>query len=354
LLVRINQEGPYCPAYGPGCAIPTTLISDLMCAISNGRWLNFFFSCHGKTLITGKPKINYAYAFWEKEKRHPIQGPHQGYSEGDIISALKNEGYRPREVDSAMREALKSSVKRMPPPRTPFEKPYPEERLPRFPEDRPVPRPGTRGFPGEDITRERRLPRELPPRPPKPPEPMPEEFEDEIQGVPRLPEIPRKRRQEPQQQEEDDYDDLDSDVDDLPPPPEPIEFSRRPKRPKPRPDPLPPLEDDDLDFPEPKAPRKQEMDAPSGRIGDVMLKLEDIDDKIGGLDRRIKSLEQKKSGIGADQFDVYQDSIDELTERIESVEKGLKNSLGSIMKTLKTLTETIKVVKKQTAVRKRK
>jgi hypothetical protein len=75
----------------------------------------------------------------------------QGVSEPDIIKTLKNEGYTPMQVDSAMREALKGTVS----PRT--------ELAP----------PGPPGPPGQPP-----LPGEMPRSEPMPPRPPPREYSE--------------------------------------------------------------------------------------------------------------------------------------------------------------------------------
>ncbi len=286
----------------------------------------------------------------------------RGYPEGEIITALKNEGYRPREVDAAMREALRSSVRRM--PDTDSGSMYPEEKLPRFrgyQEERNEPLPRPQKY--LDKAPQTRKPITFPEHR----QSKPDFWEDTGEGIPRLPEIPRPaaRRQEriepPPEELPEDEDDLD--VRDLPPPPQPIEAPRI-RRVQSRPEPLPQL-DEDLEIP-PIRPRQQRAPLPTTtrkteediedefeaarRPGGMTLKIEDLEDRVRELESRIREMEQKKQ---TQHFDVYQDSIDELSGRLDSVESGLKQSLDGIMRTLKALAETMKDIKRQTTARKR-
>ncbi len=329
----------------------------------------------------------------------------QGYSEEEIINTLKNEGYRPKEVDAALRDALKSSVRKLPVSDQQFSPVYSEEKLPRLQRE-PTP----------------------PPRPKKPETEFERDFEKELPSeIPRLPELPRPSRwPEPARRPAFEEEFEKPPIEELPPPPEPIETPRRPQprpslpplekeefgwepRAPPKPKPLPPLEEEKEEFekeleepeweegeleeekeefiptkPKPKPlqpvrPVKKEWEEEEfkpiskpkppalptreikefeeekwpKRTDNVMLKLMDIEDKLEILEKRIKSLEHSGpvGGETESRLEEYKKSIDELSDRTESVERALKDSLSSITKSLKGLADTIKVIKQQTRKR---
>ncbi|MBI4020436.1 MAG: hypothetical protein HY367_03825, partial [Candidatus Aenigmarchaeota archaeon] len=237
----------------------------------------------------------------------------QGYSEPEIIDALRREGYRPQEVDAAMREALRTSVRDIganyvPTPRPVQERWTPPRQLPQ------AGRPPGGEFGGP--------PREFQPaRPRRPPLGFEEEDMEE-------PEEPLPQRQ----------------VDDemrLP------EFFERKQQPMQR------LES-------PARARHEEVEEVAesvveDRFSQVRDRLNDMGARINQVSKRLADLEQRistsQAGKPADferiekKVGQYEDSMEGLSSKMESLERVMKDNLTPMMQSMRTLSDTLKAMK---------
>jgi len=268
----------------------------------------------------------------------------QGMSEQQIIQTLKNEGYSPNQVDSAMRDALRSSAGGMPP------QPMTQTGAPPDPYGHPErqgsmePPPGAGSARQPDIMNmDRRSNIDMPP------EPNPSAVPDSL----RMPAVPSSR-------DEFDIDNtmatgmdrgIDDDLD-LPPPPgrgpprfdEPNEIE--PFRQNPR---------------ERRTEKHRELEEIAEGIADdkwndfrtesseLRTEIKDLADRIVVLERSMRKLqEQKDSELeGIKQtIGTYKDSLTDVGEKMEGMEKALKDSLGPMMETLRSLSDTVTLLKK--------
>ena len=259
----------------------------------------------------------------------------QGIPETEIIRTLKNEGYSPTEVDSAMKAALRGSVAG-PPSRSPPAAsrgpppgmgapppPGPGEMSPEAP-PRGVenlgmpPLPGDRGF-GEDKPPSpaagsdfipSTLPPEgpvMPPSSPLGPEPggLPEPpssiLDSPLQGIPE-----RHTRQESQDHRRQIMEETVEGI---------IE---------------------------------EKWDRMMGDIDDMRKGFSEMQNKIAVLEQSIKSVhDEKKSEFGSieDKIDTYKQSINEIAARMGAVEGAMQNSLTPMMQTLRELNDSVNEIK---------
>jgi prefoldin subunit 5 len=243
----------------------------------------------------------------------------QGFSEPDIIRTLRSEGYKPAEVDMALKETLRAAI--VPPARQP-------EAPPEAPERRPPERP-------------RELPElpELPEmKPPKRREPIPAEEElPEFPGTeewmpPGLekeePPMPPRRRPERDIEEE------------MPPLPQLPRRGAPPQRPSISRTEIEEIVEGVVE--EHWREMKRELDQVSAKVNSMAAKVSGLESTMGQL-KGVKptEVEEIKAGI-----ETYRESMSELSERMEAMERAVKDSLTPMMQSLRSLSETIKVIKK--------
>jgi len=269
----------------------------------------------------------------------------QGLSEPEIIQTLRQEGFSPIQVDTAMREALRGAASGAGPARP---QRYAQQQEYEPQEYRPSRRPEP---PSLD-----EFPEEAPPsyqrqqRPQQMPEP-PLDFEQFKRSNRDLgfPEIPGR----------------DSD-DDMPPRrgmgmDEPEERMPRPR-----------MLDEDMEDERPIArfgPRNRDRgekrhaieELTEGvveekwqdfrhRIDDMSAMFEQLNERITALEQKLGQAQgEKKSDLTEieGKIDTYKHSIDDIQSRMESVEHAMKDSLTPMMQTLRSLSDTIKTLKER-------
>ena len=266
----------------------------------------------------------------------------QGLSEPEIIQTLRQEGYTPMQVDTAMREALRGAASGAPsqPSRpsqayVPGEYAQPQrEYAPTYgpPARRPPPmgmpeRPQYDELAGEDEEDEYQPPPRLQPEPPAGPPQPPLDFEDfkrqnKELGFPDLPE----RGQEPEDEEVRPISRF------------PVRGSRMEMRNDKR-----------------RAIEELTEGVVEEKWSDFKRRVDDMNDKFQQLSDRITALEQRlgqaqgerKSGVQEveDKIDSYKQTMNEVESRMESVERAMKDSLTPMMETLRSLSDTIKSLK---------
>lgn len=239
----------------------------------------------------------------------------QGLPETEIIRTLRSEGYKPMEVDKAMRESLKAAVAPARPAAPPAR---PEERAP----------PGPPGLPP--------LPEERPP------------VEERAPPGLEMPEIPGARPPPPPEEE----------LPPLGPPPGPA-----PAAPEWRP---PARPEEELEIPAlrprrvPREGREVEEVAEAivdertrelgAEIDRVSRKLEQVASKVAAIETslgqikgvKVSEVEEIKSSIAE-----YRQGMDDMASKIEAMERAVKDSLTPMMQSLRSLSETIKTLKKK-------
>ncbi len=269
----------------------------------------------------------------------------RGMSEPEIISSLRKEGYSPSDVDSAMKEALRSGAE------GPGMRPeFPERGMPRG-----EPLPGEEPYPEEPLPEE-----ELPARPPLP-RARHREIErplrpEEVEGVPRLPEIPGEEELAPPELPEEE-------------PEEETETPRMaPRRPVPEFEPeeeirrlQPRYSSRDRKLTELRERRRREIIELTeelveekwveveDRLKAIEGKFKELDAKISGVEERLGKVKWEKSDeVKAikDNIDSYRDSMAEMNSKIEGLEKALKSSMTPMMESLRSLSDTIKILKR--------
>lgn len=242
----------------------------------------------------------------------------QGMSEPEIIRTLRSEGYSPIEVDSAMKDALRSAVRpgpaRIAPPPTP-----------------------TRGFgapPEEPIMRERRLifsGDEVPgTRPNEQPFSEEETIPENELELPRFPGM-AQRKAPPLPVEEADMEDL-----------EPVSPSARPT---PREDRM-------------KSRHEYEEIAESvveEKWGTFERQMEDVIDRVKELTIRVNNMQQamdrlqgeRKGDLNeiTEKIESYKQSIIEVSSRMEGMERTMKDSMTPMMQSLRSLSEAVRTFK---------
>ena len=276
----------------------------------------------------------------------------RGYSQIEIIKILRKEGYGIKQVDAALKVALKSSaVGRA--PETP-------ERGARAPIPMPL------GIPGKEVKlppsarkRGRKLDMkevmkdfEEPEREMKPSErhepeaeKLPREEELHDLGLPRLPgekptERPRFKREieeEPEHVKEIEWR-------------EPVKRELTPL-PKFRTSPKRKHEEEETKIEElTERIVEEKWDEIKSKMDNINNSLQDLDDKIKTMEQKLTRVQtEKKTELDEikEKLGNYQHSIDEVGVRMESVEKALKDSLGPMMESIRALSSAVKSVKKK-------
>ena len=267
----------------------------------------------------------------------------QGMSEPEIIRNLRSEGYSPIEVDTAMKEALRSAVRPSGAPRM-------------------APPMPTRGFgPPEPVRRERRMifgdeDEELP----RPAGPMREPPFAEDEGPDNELELPRFPGIAPPQ---------------IPEESGRTEFRRNsfapPRRSPFAPPPLP-AESADMDEIEPITPgprpasKEQRMQArrefeeiAEGVVEERMAAMEkhvdDIGDRLKEITVRMNNLQQALDRVQGerrgdiaeitDKIEGYKMGMSEVSSRMESVERTMKDAMTPMMQSLRSLSDAVKSFK---------
>ena len=262
----------------------------------------------------------------------------QGLSEPEIIRALKDEGFSPIQVDSAMRSVLKDSIGGpgdmprlsgppgrdypQPPPETKeeFERPGPSE-PDKFEDMGEPPKPplGDENMGNEPLNMARFPGEEAPAF-------TPEESET-------APEPPPKKEKPPFLR--DDSGDVDI---------EPlrtfdrggIRESREERRRV-----IEELIESVVD---------EKWNQFRGEIGEIQDKFHQVDTKIMDIEQVLGTIKgEKKTEIEEieTKIDSYKQSISEISERMQSVEQAMKDSLTPMLQSLRSLSDTIKTLKEQ-------
>lgn len=240
----------------------------------------------------------------------------KGLSEPEIIKVLREEGYTPLQIDTAMKTALRNAAA--------VGKPIgPPSRA--FPSEPPRPRPESQY-----------------PEPPRPPEPF---FEEEI-GM-----------------EGPESDELDKELpgfpEELPPRPD---FLRPPEHVKPaipEEEPVPKLPAGKRETKEEKRRMIEELveTIVDERWEEFSEKLNKFEAEYQELNKKISDLEQKINQIHLEKddemkeiegkIDSYKQSLAEMSVKLESLERAMKDSLSPMLQTLRSLSDTIKLLKER-------
>jgi prefoldin subunit 5 len=245
----------------------------------------------------------------------------QGMSEPEIIRTLRSEGYSPMEVDSAMKEALRSAVKPSGP------RMMPPAQQPRQLAGPPMDRSERRMIFSDDDSPPRQMARR-----PELPFASDEEMQSNELELPRLPGIGPQRRPAPPLPMED------SDIDEL----EPISPMKRH---------------------EPKEERMQNRrefeEIAEGVIEEKWdsfeKRMDDMGDRIKELTVRVNNLQQamdrtqgERRGDMAEiteKIESYKQGMSEVSSRMEAMERTMKDSMTPMMQSLRSLSEAIKAFK---------
>lgn len=238
----------------------------------------------------------------------------QGFSESDVITTMRSEGYSPIEIDRSLKMAVKSQAGR--PLRTPIEeRDYPAQQYstPRQPvQAQPVPSlEDDMPLPGEPYSPKREIP----------------EFESFQPRLPELPELPKMNFRAPSE-----FDDEKTQGGERLKRHETVEKTR--------------IEEIAEGIIQEKW---QSFDKHSKEIGDRMLSLSARMDTIENAVNQLKSsqrgeIEQIKSSVLA-----YRQGMDEMSSKLESIDKSMKDSLTPMLQTLRSMSDTIRTIKKKPA-----
>jgi len=268
----------------------------------------------------------------------------QGMSEPEIIRNLRSEGYSPIEVDTAMKEALRSAVRPSGAPRMAPPMPTRGFGPPQIPEESGRTEFRRNSFaPPEPVRRERRM-----------------IFGDEDEELPR----PAGRMREPPFAEEEGPDNE-------------LELPRFPGiAPPPRRSPFapPPLpaESADMDEIEPITPgprpaskeqrmqsRREFEEIAEGVVEERMAAMEkhvdDIGDRLKEITVRMNNLQQALDRVQGerrgdiaeitDKIEGYKMGMSEVSSRMESVERTMKDAMTPMMQSLRSLSDAVKSFK---------
>jgi hypothetical protein len=269
----------------------------------------------------------------------------QGLSEPEIIRTLKNEGYSPIEVDSALRSVLKDAVG------SGSETPGPR--------DMPQPAPGKGGdYPRNPVPEEDDFRRPGPTEPDKfedePPVPPPFAAEDMARGPVDMPRLPGEKSPGSAPDDEDDYE-----------PPAPPTFVRQAPPPAREEE-----HEDEEEIIKPLLGGRDRTEVKEGKrraveeliesivdekwnevrseLGQMENRFRQIDSKLIELDQTVTQMRsEKKSDIDEieTKIDSYKQSMSEVSARMESVERAMKDSLTPMLQSLRSLSDTIKTMK---------
>ncbi|MCK4714558.1 MAG: hypothetical protein KAT35_03210 [Candidatus Aenigmarchaeota archaeon] len=305
----------------------------------------------------------------------------QGMPETEIIGVLKNEGYTPVEVDSAMKQALKSAAGGPPrpsgtppmqsqePPPLPAREPVPFMEQSRKPIDPGPPRPGSLQEPpgpsGELA----------PPALGESPEPLPGTPPPDLPGL-GMPPLPGEAGFTPDDEPQPPGAAPTQDnapqptgaipTPDIPPSPS-SPGARQPELPE-----LLPM----VDEPEPLEPvqglaqpvtrregieekRRQIEELIEGiveerwtdfrvEMGSIMSQFKDISDRISRLEQSAKGRDSGKSSdldVLEKKMESYNSSVEDISSRMGAMENAIKSSMTPMMQTLRSLSDTIKSLK---------
>lgn len=287
----------------------------------------------------------------------------QGLSEPEIISSLRKEGYSPSDVDSAMKEALKTGAG--------------------GPGTRPGLPPRDEVLPGELLPGETAPGRPAEPaleEPLEPEAPMADAGPEAGAPGPRKPEIGHREMDRPLRSEE---------VERVP---------RMPEIPGEEPAPAEPLEEPELEAPPREAPRRSappfeprgeipkfqprlSREAPRERkiaelrerrrreimelteelveekwvevedkMSEIDGKFKELNAKISGIEERISKAKWEKGGESKkiqENIDSYRDSMADINSKIEGLEKAVKSSLAPMMESMRGMSDTVKALKRK-------
>lgn len=248
----------------------------------------------------------------------------RGVSEPEIIRTLKDEGYSPSEVNSAMKETLRGTVSGPPGPGYPPPSQPPPGRRELAPPSSPDPPRYDEPPPGMG----------LPPESEKGPQPpgsdMPPRNVAEL-GMPPLPGEAGFNK--------------DDDTPPLGPPMEGHEPVPPFRKPVERGD----AHDDKKGTEEIVERIIDEKWTQFSKQQDITLRFKEIQERIGALEQSVKNAEsEKKSGFTdmEDKVDTFRQSLTEISSRIDAMEDAMKNTMNPLMESMNSLTEIVKNLKK--------
>ncbi len=254
----------------------------------------------------------------------------QGLSEPEIINTLRKEGYSPKEVDGAMKEALRSAATATPlrlPPRDQFavNPPAPQPYDDQYP---PASDPAGYQAPGPGMQ---------PQRPRLQPPPLDDDDLDApLPGELDMPELPGMRRtpaspQRPPATRGNELDDLD-DIESLPLSRGPSKVMRKHAEMEEMAEGV--VEEKWIEFDQ--------------EVKDLKDDFKSLETKVATLEQAIRDIKGTKTGDNEDikvRLDAYRQSITEVNTRLEGMERAVKDSLTPMMQTMRSLTEALKATK---------
>lgn len=248
----------------------------------------------------------------------------QGMSEQQIIKQLRNEGYSPIDVDSALKESLRDSV---------------HDPMP------PMNREPSRDMPPRDMGRQ-------PDYMNMKESPMPPNLDRNVPADLRMPEISRRDDFEiPSSGGRDEFEIPPSRRDD---------FGLGDPLDAPPPRDLPAFEQEPIPRMGRRRSGRRDLEEMAEGIadekwsefesetGDIRNQVKDLTDRIVVLERTMRRLQgQKNTEIEEIQTSIatYKQSITEVGEKMEGMEKALKDSLTPMMETLRSLSDVVKALK---------
>lgn len=230
----------------------------------------------------------------------------QGYSDTEIIRALRSEGYSPMEADMAMRQAVKSATTPM---RPPSEWTPPRRAESRAPWEEESPRPMEAAQPSRPPSSQPPVRQRPPPRSPYDSQ-QEQEWEREP-DFPSMPEIPRAEEEE---------------------------FVPSVGK-------------------KPESGRTEEMveGMVQEKWGMFEREMDEMNDRLEKIERRLDSLESSMGEYkGVKKGDMeqihesmqgYKENIAEISQRIEGMERAVKDSMTPMMQSLRSLSDTLKTMK---------
>lgn len=268
-----------------------------------------------------------------------MQLSQQGYSDPEIIRTLREEGYKPAEVDKALKQALKASAFGAPQQRASPGRPSLSDELDEGPTRSDLALP--------ELPWQQKQQRALPPPPPRFDEVTPPAGAQRPGGwaPPRDdPAPPRRPLPSALPRKLDDDDDLDAPGPRQWPAPAP---ARRPA-------------DDDLDLDLPSLPGRRpptpgaKRDSVSEVVEAVIEeKWDAIQGELEALEHRIKALEERstatvpvESADLADRLHSSSQETAELSAKMDAMERVVKDSLTPMMETMRSLNEALRELKK--------
>jgi prefoldin subunit 5 len=249
----------------------------------------------------------------------------QGMSDPEIIRTLRSEGYSPMEVDSAMKDALRSAVR-----------PSGPRMMPPAP---PMGGGGASNVFGQRAEPQRRMifgdEDDMQPPPRRMPEPP---FTDDDLGgendleLPRLPGVSAPRRAPaPLPVEEADIEDME------PVGPAPKPSSREDKLQKRR------------EFEEiAEGIVDERVAAMEKRVDDIADRMKELNVRINNIQQAMDRTQGERRGDIAEiteKIESYRQGINDMSTRMESVERTMKDSMTPMMQSLRSLSDAVKAFK---------